>query len=126
MKPIPPNILTSRTVPAPERAARTIAAVSSWAAMRQPVRFKQHRQLIQSPTPAVGMAHDSVGPRKLLVADEELGAAAIRRDGHRYLGFDACMLVWRLYDPRKDDLRRGLDRSVSTADDDGLSPWQMI
>jgi hypothetical protein len=68
--------------------------------MRQPLHFNQHGQLIQSPTPALGMTRDSVDPHKFLVADEELGATAIRRDGHRYLGFDACMLVWRLYDPR--------------------------
>src|SRR5690242_8895763 len=109
MKPIPPNILTSRIAPAPERAARTWAARSLSAVMRSLRGAEQRGQSIESAMPAGGMALEGVRPRQPLVANQKLGAAAVGldRDGHH--GFDAGVHVGRLDDPGKHDLRGRYD-----------------
>src|SRR5262245_38641998 len=80
MNPIPPNILTSRTAPAPATAMRTRAARSCSTAMRLILLFEPRRQPVQGTAPALGMTRDRAEEGEPLMADHQLGAGAVGRD----------------------------------------------
>src|SRR5919198_6130238 len=87
---------------------------------------QQFGQLIDRSAPARGMAFDCIGTSEFLVANDELRAWSIRRDGDAHFRFNVGMVVGRLYDPREDDLRGRLDDAIRTSHNDSRRVWDMV
>src|SRR5579871_3323472 len=98
MKPMPPNIFTSRTDLASARARRTRAAISS-GVMTILLVDEESGQLVDGATPALGVTLRSARAPELFMSNPKLRAGSGARDGDVHFGMDAGVFVWRLNDP---------------------------